>query len=235
MNKTVKLLVASIVAIAANSAMAESGNWYIGAGAGMSSYKDWLSQEDITAFKNEFRVVDLGFVNFDGAESSDSEDKASGFKLFGGYAFNENIAVEISYIDMGEIDANSRSTGTFFDAADNPVDGDLFASAKASITAFTLDASLNYPIASFAALFVKAGVYAADTKLELSAGSSISPDNINDSRTESSSGLHVGIGASFRVTDAVGLRAEWERLDNVEADGGESDVDLISAALIYNF
>ena len=234
MNKTVKLLVASIVAIAANSAIAESGNWYIGAGAGVSSYKDWVSQDDIMAFKNEFGAS-LGIVNFTGTESADSEDSAPGFKLFGGYAFNENIAVELSYIDMGEVDANSRSTGTFFDAADNPVDGDLFASAKASITAFTLDASLNYPIASFAALFVKAGVYAADTKLELSAGSSISPDNINDSRTESSSGLHVGIGASFRVTDAVGLRAEWERLDNVEADGGESDVDLISAALIYSF
>jgi len=235
MNKTVKLLVASIVAIAANSAMAESGNWYIGAGAGMSSYKDWLSQEDITAFKNEFRVVDLGFVNFDGAESSDSEDKASGFKLFGGYAFNENIAVELSYIDMGEIDANSSSSGTFFDSAGNPVDGDLFATAKASVDAFTLDANLSYPIASFAALFVKAGVYTADADLKSSAGSSFSAESINESRTDSSSGLHFGIGANFWVTDAIGLRAEWERLDNVEADGGESDVDLISAALIYTF
>jgi len=242
MNKTVKLLVASIVARAANSAMAESGNWYIGAGAGMSSYKDWLSQEDITAFKNEFGAS-LGFVNFDGAGSSGSEDQASGFKLFGGYAFNENIAVEISYIDMGEIDANSRSSGTFFDSAGIPVDGDLFASAKTSVDAFTLDASLSYPVASFAALFVKAGVYAADAELELSAGGSASAGSVNDSSTKSSTGLHFGIGANFWVTDAIGLRAEWERLDNVEVDrldnlgagGGESDVDLVSASLIYNF
>ena len=242
MNKTVKLLVASIVAIAANSAMAESGNWYIGAGAGMSSYKDWLSQEDITAFKNEFGAS-LGFVNFDGAESSDSEDQASGFKLFGGYAFNENIAVELSYIDMGEVDANSSSSGTFFDSAGNPTVGDLFATAKASVDAFTLDANLSYPIASFAALFVKAGVYTADADLKSSAGSSFSTQSINESRTDSSSGLHFGIGANFRVTDAIGLRAEWERLDNVEVDrldnvgagDGESDVDLISASLIYTF
>jgi len=234
MNKTVKLLVASIVAIAANSAIAGPGNWYIGAGAGMSSYKDWLSQEDITAFKNEFGAS-LDIVNFSGSESADSEDNASGFKLFGGYSFNEYIAVELSYIDMGEVDANSSSSGTFFDSADNPVDGDLFASAKASVDAFTLDANLSYPIASFAALFVKAGVYAADAELESSAGSSFSTESINESRTDSSSGLHFGIGANFRVTDAIGLRAEWERLDNVEANGGESDVDLISAALIYSF
>ena len=234
MNKTVKLLVASIVAIAANSAIAGPGNWYIGAGAGMSSYKDWLSQDDITAAKNEFRA-DLGFVNFSGSESAESEDKASGFKLFGGYSFHKNIAVELSYIDMGEVEANSSSSGTFFDSADNPVDGDLFASAKASVDAFTLDANLSYPIASFAALFVKAGVYAADAELESSAGSSFSTESINESRTDSSSGLHFGIGANFWVTDAIGLRAEWERLDNVEADGGESDVDLVSAALIYSF
>lgn len=234
MNKTVKLLVASIVAIAANSAIAGSGNWYIGAGAGMSSYKDWLSQEDVTAFKNEFGAS-LGIVNFSGSESAESEDNATGFKLFGGYSFHKNIAVELSYIDMGEVDAKSSSSGTFFDSADNPVDGNLFASAKASVDAFTLDANLSYPIASFAALFVKAGVYTADADLDYSAGSSFSTESINESRTDSSSGLHVGIGANFKVTDAIGLRAEWERLDNVEANGGESDVDLISAALIYSF
>ena len=234
MNRTPMLLVASIVAIAANTAIAGPGDWYIGVGAGVSTYQDWVSQDEITAFKNEFGAS-LGIVNFNGSESADSEDRASAFKVFGGYTYNENIAVELSYIDMGEVEANGRSTGTFFDAANNSVDGDLFATARASVTAFTLDASLSYPVASFAALFVKGGIYAADTKLDLSAGSSISTESFNDSQTDSSTGLHVGVGASFSVTDAIGLRAEWERLDNVEANGGESDVDLISASLIYAF
>ena len=234
MKKSVKLLVASIVAISANSAMAESGNWYIGVGAGLSSYKDWVSQGDITTFMNEFGSS-LGVVNFDGAQSADSTDNAFGYKLFGGYSFNENIAVEFSYIDMGEVDANSSASGTFYDLANNPIVGDLFATAKAEVDAFTLDASLNYPITSFVAVMVKAGVYAADTKLEIDAGGSISTQNYNYSKTEDSTGLHYGIGANFKVTDAIGLRAEWERLDNVEANNGESDVDLISAALIYNF
>lgn len=234
MNKTLTLFAASIVAISANPAIAESGNWYIGAGAGMSSYKDWVSADDIRAFKNEFGSS-LGIVNFSGSESADSEDKATGLKVFAGYSFNENIAVELSYIDMGEVDASSSSSGTFFDAANNSVDGNLYASATASVDAFTLDACLSYPIASFAALFVKGGVYAADTKLDLSAGSSISTDTINESTTDNSTGLHVGAGANFKVTDAIGLRVEWERLDNVKANGGESDVDLISGALIYNF
>jgi len=234
MKKTVQLLVALIVAISANSAMAEAGKWYIGAGAGLSTYKDWVSQDDITAFKNDFGAS-LGIVNFNGSQSSDSEDSTSGFKLFGGYRFNENFAIELSYVDMGEVDANSSSSGTFYDAANNPVNGDLYATARASVDAFTLDASLSYPIVSFAELFVKGGIYGADTDLELSAGSSFSAQDFNDSITDSSTGLHLGVGINFKLIDAFGLRAEWERLDNVKANNGESDVDLISASLIYNF
>ena len=241
MKKTVKLLVASIVAIVANSAIAESGKWYIGVGAGQSSYSDWVSQEDITALKDEFEAS-LGVVKFDGAESADAEDTSFGYKLFAGYWFHENIAVEFSYIDMGEVDANSSSSGTFYDDADNFKVGDTFATAKANVDAITLDVVLNFPITSVAELIVIGGVYGADTKLEFSAGGSITPENVNDSKTTGSSGLHYGIGINFKVTDAIGLRAEWERLDNVEArldiveaNDGESDVDLLSAALIYTF
>ena len=230
MKKTVKLLGASIIAISANSAIAESGKWYIGVGAGLSLYNDW-SSGNITAFDDA-----LGVVNFDGTQSTDSDDNTFGYKLFGGYTFYENIAVEVSYIDMGEVDANSRASGTFYDAMDNPIVGDLFASAKANVTAFTLDASLNVPMTSVFALIVKAGVYAADTKLELDAGGDIpNVDGIDYSKTDSSTGLHYGIGVNFKVTDAIGLRAEWERLDSVEANDGKSDVDLLSAAVIYNF
>ena len=241
MKKTVKLLVASIVAIVANSAIAESGKWYIGVGAGQSSYSDWVSQADITALKDEFGAI-LGVVNFEGTQSADADDNAFGYKLFGGYSFHENIAVEFSYIDMGEVDANSSSSGTFYDDVGVSVDGDLFATAKANVDAITLDVVLNFPITSVAELIVIGGVYGADTKLEFSAGGSITPENVNDSKTTGSSGLHYGIGINFKVTDAIGLRAEWERLDNVEArldsveaNDGESDVDLLSAALIYNF
>lgn len=234
MNKILLPLAASIVAISANCAMAEPGKWYIGAGAGLSIYQDWMSQDDITSLKNDF-ASSLGIVNFNGSESAESEDRTAGFKFFGGYRFNENVAVELSYVDMGEVDANSSASGTFYDASNNAYDGDVFASSKASVDAFTLDAILSYPIASFAELFAKGGVYTADTTLELNANTSLTTVSFNDSITDNSTGLHIGVGANFRVTDAFGLRAEWERLDNVEANNGESDVDLFSASVIYSF
>lgn len=238
MKKAVNLLVASIVAISAHSAIADSatadsGKWYIGAGAGQSSYDNW-SSSDITTLRDEFGSG-LGIVNFNGAQSTDSDDTTFGFKLFGGYSFHKNIAVEFSYINMGEVEANSSASGTFYDAMNNSVDGDLFATAKAEVEAITLDVALNYPITSVIELIAKAGIYGADTKLELDANSSLSTEYFSYSNTAGSSGLHYGIGANFKLTDVIGLRAEWERLDQVEAHGGENDVDLISAAVIYTF
>jgi len=233
MKKAVKLIVTSIVAISANSAIAESGKWYIGAGAGQSNYSDW-SSTDITGLRDEFGSG-LGVVNFDGTQSASSDDNATGYKLFGGYTFYKNIAVEFSYINMGNVDANSRASGTFYDAMDNSVDGDLFASANAKVEAITLDAAMSFPIASVAAVIVKGGIYGADTKLQLSAGSSFSVENYYSSETDGSSGLHYGIGVNFMVTDAIGLRAEWERLYQVEANSGKNNVDLLSASLLYNF
>ena len=214
--------------------MAESGKWYIGIGAGYSFYNNWATEADITAVKNGYGAS-LGAVNFDGAQSASSDENASGYKLFGGYSFYENFAVELSYIDMGEVEANSYSTGTFYDAVDNALDGDLYAKAQANVDAVTLDIKLDIPVTSFAAVIIKGGIYSAETELNINAGGSISTENYIFSKTERSTDIHYGLGINFSVTDNIGLRGEWERLDNVEANGGKNDVDLLSAGLIYNF
>lgn len=229
MKKTLKLFVASMLAISANSAIAEPGTWYGGIGAGQSNYNDWST--DIIAFKDA-----LGVVNFDGSQNTSSDDNEFGYKLFGGYRLHENIALELSYIDMGKVDARSSMSGTFYDTLDNTITGDLLASAKAGVDAFMLDVNLNVPMTSVIALIVKGGIYTADTKLTLRASGDIpGTDNYNYSRTDSSTGLHYGVGIDFRMTDAIGLRAEWERLDQVEANDVENDIDLLSVSLVYHF
>ena len=234
MKEVVKLLALSIMAIAAGTAMAEPGKWYVGAGAGQSMYNDWPSKGDISNVMDEFGSR-LGIVRFDGEQSAGSEDTDLGYKVFGGYSLHKYIALELAYLNMGEADADARKSGTFYDLIDNSLDGDLFINAKAEVEAFTLDVNLNYPILSFAAVIAKVGMYSADTKLKINAGSSISAENFNHSKTEGSTGLHYGFGFNFTLTDAIALRTEWERLEEVGANDGEADVDLLSAALIYNF
>ena len=234
MKKAGKLLAASLVTFAANIVMAETGAWYVGIGAGQSNYHDWATKSDMLQFMDGFGTW-LGIDHFTGTRSASADDTATAYKIFGGYTFNQYIAAELSYLDLGEVEAKSRAVGTFYDVINNSLDGDLYATAKASINAFTLDAKLSYPVLPFATVMAKAGVYSADTDLKLRAGSSISTDNYSYSKTESSSGLHYGVGVDFKVTDAIGVRAEWERLDGIEANQGKNDVDLMSASVIYRF
>ena len=234
MKNTVMLLMASTVALSSGSVMAEPDKWYVGISGGYSLYNDWASGANITAFKDEFGAS-LGAVNFDGVQIADSDDSAFGYKLFGGYSLQQNIAVELSYINMGEVGANSYASGTFYDPADNSLDGELYANARAEVDAFTLDINLGLPISSFATVTAKAGLFSADTKLVINAGGSISPEQHSHSVDESSTGLHYGFGINFRIDDHISVRGEWERLDNVEANGGKNDVDLLSAGVSYHF
>jgi len=234
MKNVVKLLAASMVAVTATSAMAETGKWYMGMGAGLSRYHDWASKADARDLMYAFGSS-VGVNSFNGSQHGDADDGAFSYKVFGGYTITENVAVEFAYIDMGIVEANSYAAGTFYDAVNNSVSGDLYANAKAEVNAFTLDANLNYPITSGIMLTARAGAYSADTKLRILAGGTISSEEYNYSKTEKNTGFHYGAGVNFEMSKAVGVRAEWECLHGIEANDGKSDVSLLSASLTYAF
>ena len=234
MKHSVKPLIFGLLITTMGVATAQTENWYIGVSAGQSDFNDWTTEDGITGLRDDFGAT-LGIVRYEGTQNMNVDDSDFGLKLFGGYSFNEYMAVELSYIDMGTVEAHSRVSGTFFDPIDNTLDGDLEAKAKADIDAFSLDLNLSYPFAESVAVIGRIGFYDADTKLNMNATSTISTDTFVYAKTESSSGLHYGLGLSFALTDAFALRAEWERLDSVEAHGEEIDVDLLSASFVYNF
>lgn len=234
MKYSVKPLIFGFLVTTMSVATAQTGNWYIGASAGQSDFNDWTTEQGITGLRDDFGAT-LGIVRYEGTQNMNVDDSDFGFKLFGGYSFNEYMAVELSYIDMGTVEAYSRVAGTFFDPIDNTLDGDLEAKAKAEIDAFSLDLNLSYPLGNSASIIGRVGLYDADTKLRLNATSSISTDTFNYDKTDGSSGLHYGFGVSFALTDAFAIRAEWERLDSIEAHGEEIDVDLLSASFVYSF
>ena len=41
-------------------------------------------------------------IDDDGFDDIDFDDSDTGFKVFGGYSFNQNFAIEASYFDLGE-------------------------------------------------------------------------------------------------------------------------------------
>ena len=137
------------------------------------------------------------------------EDSDTGWKVFAGYAFNEYFAVEGAWVDFG--DFNDNIFDPFFGIS-LPVSLDL--------DGFSVSGVGSYPIGESASVFGKVGVWSWDVDAKALGISS------DDSGTD----VMFGVGGSYSFTDALSVRAEWERF---KADS--DDADLISISGVFSF
>jgi OmpA-OmpF porin, OOP family len=156
-------------------------------------------------------------IDCDGATSCDEKDTS--WRIFGGYQFNKNFAVELGYINFGE------------SSASGPVPPFGTGSVKFESTAFDLVAVGVLPLANQFSVYGKLGLYRADTDIDLNVTALGSA-----SRSDSNTDLTFGIGARYDFTRNLGVRAEWQRYSDVAADDfGESDIDVISLGVLWRF
>jgi len=177
--------VAVMLFLVAGTAAAQG---YIGAGAGLTNLNVC---DDLTAT---------------GATTCDDED--TGLKIFGGYKFNPNFAIEGAWIDLGEVSAS-----------------DGVVNVAAEVDGFQIAAVGMFPINPKFGIFGKVGVFMWDVSATASApgfGSAQASDDGND--------IMFGAGVNWNLTTRFGLRAEWERFD-IDGD----DVDFISIGAQFNF
>lgn len=176
------LAVFSLMSAATAHAESQPG-FYVGAGVGQASVE----------------ADDVGF---------DADDTA--FKVFGGYALNDNFAVELTYFDGGQPDET-------LDAFGIPV------TVEAEVSGLNLSAVGRLPINDTFAVFGKVGYASYDVEVTgRSGGFSISDDSGDDD-------LSYGLGAQFSF-GAFSLRGEYEAID--VSDGAFS---IISVSGQYRF
>lgn len=233
------LAVASATFIFAHPASAERNGWYAGVGFGQSEMSDWLSGGDTVALLDASASAS-GVIDFLGDVSDGSDDSDSAGKLFGGYHFTENFAIEASYVDLGEASARATANGLFLldDGAGGIVtEGSLGNKVTSESQAVTLDAVGLFKVGTMFDVFAKVGLFYADSKLKYSAyadfdiGSASASDSISDKSTN----LHYGLGANAWFTENLGIRLEWEQFNDVEVEDAESDISLLSASILYRF
>jgi OOP family OmpA-OmpF porin len=225
-------LILGMTAIAGNAVASP----YFGIGGGQSTVGDWLSKEDAMDLLEVFGS-ELGIVAFNGTVSASSDDKDTGWKIYGGYQFTDNLAIEASYLNYGEATAKSVATGSFLTSPPAIFNGTLFFGAEGEASAFTLDGVGRVGVARWLDLFVKAGIYRAEIDIKLTGGISDGNTGVqaSESFSDDSTGVHIGLGADFKLTEHVLIRAEWERLSDVDIDDGETDIDMISLSAAYRF
>lgn len=145
------------------------------------------------------------------------DETDTGWKLFIGYQFNPYISAEGGYVDLGESDASVTVLGI-------PI------SAEAEVDGFFLSGLLAWPINDTFSVFGKLGVIAWDVDVDASGG------GVSVSDDESGTDALFGVGAQYDFTNNFGIRAEWERYNNIgDSDIGNTDIDFISGSIIFNF
>jgi OOP family OmpA-OmpF porin len=158
--------------------------------------------------------------------SCNTDDKSTGFKLFGGYEFGRHFSVEGGYINFGQFTqtANGFISGT-----------QVTARGVVDVTGFFADAILAAPVSSSVSIFGRLGL----TAWNVSAKAQASGGGRSASASDSSTGIspNLGIGVKIAVTQKISLRGELQRFARIGNDSttGQSDIDMVSASVLYRF
>jgi OOP family OmpA-OmpF porin len=138
----------------------------------------------------------------------DIDDTDTGFKIFGGYSFNDNFAVELSWFDLGEV--TGRDAGDSF---------------SVGVSGLNASAVGRLPLSETFSLFGKLGFasYDLDAHVNLAGIGSGS-----DSQSETD--LTYGVGGALSFGGQWEVRLEWEAIN---VDNG--DANMLSVGGMYRF
>ncbi len=200
-----------LMVLAATSVVkADDAGWYMGGNIGQST-------ADIDNQRITDNLLDGGFSEI----TIDNDDRDTGYKLFGGYQFNRNFAIESGYFDLGEFSytATTMPTGT--------LDGQM------KLRGFNLDLLGFIPFSEKFSAFGRVGANYAEAKDRFSGTGAV---NVLSPRAdERDTNVKLGAGVQYAFTDALAMRVETERYRINDAVGNKGDVDLVSVGLLYRF
>jgi OOP family OmpA-OmpF porin len=142
------------------------------------------------------------------------EEKDTSWSIFVGYQINRNLGFEIGYRDFGEVSAITTGAGGVQTRIESKV--------------FELVGMGILPFGERFQLYGKFGAYFGET------------DTVNDfgvfgttSGSDSNIDLTYGIGVQYALSKQWGLRAEWQRYQDMSS--GTVDLDAVAIGIVYRF
>jgi OmpA-OmpF porin, OOP family len=207
-----KIFAALLLACAPAGAFAADSGFYALVAAGRSDFNSLQSSLD-----NDLQAAGSGNLisTFDGA--------GTGGKLGAGFAFNENLSVEISYLDLG----HASYTASY--GAGN--------SATAKLKTRGINASLvgSVPLSSQLSVFAKVGYFDSHVIAEMNANGPAA--TATGTRSMDSWGPSFGGGIAYNFNATWTLRGEFERFSRLsyELNAGQGYANLMSLGLVYKF
>ena len=191
-------------------ALADDAGWYGGLSIGQSKAK-------IDDARIASGLLGGGFAT----SSISNDDHDTGYKLFGGYQFNRNIALEGGYFDLGRFGfmATTLPAGTL--------------NGTIKLRGLNLDLVGTLPVTDNFSVFGRVGMNYAEARDSFSGTGAVNVINPNPSKKDTN--YKLGLGLQYAFSESLAMRAEVERYRINDAVGNKGDVDLVSLGLIYRF
>jgi OOP family OmpA-OmpF porin len=171
--------------------------------------------------------IDNTFLPITGATATtlSKDESSNGVKIFGGYRFKGNLAIEGGYVDLGKFKATRTATA--------PAAGTFHADIKSG--GLYADALALLPLQDNFSVFAKAGPIITVTQTSYSStGAVIIPGNTDAQHAEVN--LKVGVGASWDFSKDFGMRVEYEFIKGAgDKTTGEADIGMFSIGFVKRF
>src|SRR5450759_3622892 len=173
---------AALAAIASPFAVADDSGWYGGVNIGRSRAK--IDDPKITSI-----LLGAGL----NTTSITEDNRDTGYKLFGGYKFNRNFAVEGGYFDLGRFSfiANTATT-----VPAGTLSGDI------KLRGLNLDAVGILPFTEKFSAFGRAGLNYAEARDSFTGTGLVNVLNPNPSKRDTN--YKFGLGVQYDFTESLG-------------------------------
>jgi len=181
-------------------------------------------------------TADIGYskLDMDFDSSVDVDDTGTAYSFGIGYSFNDYIAIEAGWLDVGQASASSSGTssGTLYGKSYTITGA---ATVEYEADGFYLGPIVSVPFDKFKA-YAKAGVYFWEMDASLYATGTLIYDgiayaaNVKADASESGEDLYFGLGASYDFTDQVAVRTDWTRYKV-----SDHDIDIFAVGIVIKF
>ena len=191
-------------------AVADDSGWYAGANIGQSRAK--IDDARITAQMLVAPTTAVSIID---------DNRDTSYKLFGGYRYNKNVAVEAGYFDLGQFGftATTAPAGTL--------------TGKIKLKGLNLDAVGTLPLTEKFSALGRLGLNYAQTRDSFIGTGAATVLNPNPSKNQIN--YKLGAGLQYDFTPSLGMRVEAERYRINDAVGNRGDIDMYSLGLVYRF
>jgi opacity protein-like surface antigen len=207
---------------AASAASIDGEGFYIAASAGKSKIKD-VTKADFDGIAQS-AIISTGSVPLGG--SSKFEDGDTALSLIAGYRFNQFIAIEGAYLDLGSADYD----GNFTFNPPGPVNlATINLGARFEVKGFTVAGVGSLPLGESFDLHARLGVFFSDSEF------SITGDGDDESFSSTATDTFYGGGAAFHLGEHLSFSIDYTLFKDVgdDEDFGEIDWDAVTASVIY--